>query len=83
MVIVVPCEKNSIGGEIDARGELLDAAQHAERRIGRRGRDLFDGEGAVGEIEQDEVRVGAADIDPQPITLHEHQCDASKRTAQS
>ena len=75
VVIVVPWEKNSMPREVDAaHGEIVDAAHDAERRIGRRRRNFFDSKRAVGDVEQHQVGMGAADVDAQPITLgHDHR----------
>ncbi len=57
-------------GQIDAaRGKVADAAHDAERGIFRRRRNLLDGERAVGNVEQHQVGVGAADVDAQSIFL--------------
>ena len=68
-------DRGAVGEKFDcrqidaARGKVADAAHDAERGIFRRGRDLLDGERAVGNVEQHQVGVGAADIDAQSICL--------------
>ncbi len=77
VVMVVPWEKNSMPDEIDAaRGKVADAAHDAERGIFRRRRHLLDGERAVGNVEQHQVGMGAADVDAQSIFLRRHRSDA-------
>ena len=69
MVMVVPWAKKPISaGEMPLRDESGNAVEHAERGIFRRARDLLDQQFAGRRVEQHQIGVGAADVDPEPVT---------------
>ena len=55
-----------------ARHESRDPIEHPERRIFRRARHLLDHELAARHIQQHEIRMSAADVDAEPVTLMGH-----------
>ncbi len=74
-------DRRAVAEEFDGAGRrspgdvIVHPVQHAESRVGRGGRDLFDGDLAGIDIEQNEVRVGAADIDAEAVTrIRSHSC---------
>jgi hypothetical protein len=68
-------EKRDARGRDAALGETRHAVEHTERRILRRARHLLDHHLSGRGIEQDQVRVGAAHIDTQPILRRAHVHD--------
>src|SRR5262245_52813922 len=65
-------EECDIGGCDAAGDELADTLEHAERRVLRRARNLLDHKGAGRRIEQDQVGMGSADVNAQPVAPAAH-----------
>ena len=81
MVIVVPWEKNSMPARSTPRAAKLPMPRSTPSAgfFGVR-RNLLDRERAVGDVEQHQIGMGAADIDAQSIFPCRHRLDAFPST---